>query len=89
MLFLSPRNSEEAQEAVIEQADCKKFLFASSMQSRIEKLIKSRSKLSAMACYVVPEQNDLLKDEFVRNFPYRRTLEQARSEPLVIIHTSR
>ena len=42
-----------------------------------------------MSCYVVPEQQDLLKDEFVPDYPYDKTLEQARYEPLVILHTSR
>lgn len=42
-----------------------------------------------MASYVVPEQHDLLRDEFVPDYPYEKTLEQARYEPLVVLHTSR
>ena len=59
------------------------------MEARVRSLAQSRPELSNMALFVVPEQNDLLKDEAVPEFPYDRTLEEARSEPLVIIHTSR
>lgn len=42
-----------------------------------------------MAHFVVPEQEELLKDDFVPDFPYERTVEEARLEPLVVLHTSR
>lgn len=89
MLFLSPRNSDEAQQSVICEASCQKFLCSASMEARVEKLIQGRSNLSNMSCYVVPEQRDLLRDEFVPDYPYDKTIEQARYEPLVILHTSR
>lgn len=59
------------------------------MEQRVQKLLKSRSSLSGMMHYVVPEQNDLLKDEFIPEFPYNRTVEEARRDPLVVLHTSR
>lgn len=89
MLFLSPRNSDEAQLSVVEQADCQTFLYSSSMSTRVEKLLQSHRRLSKMTRIVVPEQEDLLKDEFVPEILYDRTVDQARSEPLVILHTSR
>ena len=89
MLFLSPRNSDEAQQSIISEASCHKFLCSASMENRVKKLIQSRSKLSDISSYAVPEQRDLLRDEYVADYPYDRTLEQARYEPLVILHTSR
>ena len=59
------------------------------MENRVKKLIQGRPKLSGMSSYVVPKQRDLLRDEFVLDYPYDKTLEQARYEPLVILHTSR
>ena len=59
------------------------------METRVQKLIQGRPGGLKMAYYVVPEQERLLENDFVPEFPYDRTLEQARSEPLVILHTSR
>jgi hypothetical protein len=89
MLFLSPRNSDEAQHSVIEQACCNIFLCSKSMDARVRKLLQSHPKLSEMAHFVVPEQEELLKDDFVPDFPYERKVEEARLEPLVVLHTSR
>lgn len=89
MLFLSPRNSDEAQRVVIEQADCRIFLCSHSMEARIHKLLKSHPSLSQLSLFVVPEQQDLLKDDFVPNYPYEWSIEDARKEPLVTLHTSR
>ena len=89
MLFLSPRNSDDAQYSVMEQAESHKFLCSASFNDRVKKLIRRRPKSSKTLQYVVPEQKELLKDESVANFPYERILEEARSEPLVCLHTSR
>ncbi|EME39170.1 hypothetical protein DOTSEDRAFT_75048, partial [Dothistroma septosporum NZE10] len=88
MLYLSPRNSDEAQRAVIEEADCKLFLYTTSMKTRMDKLFASHQRLLDMTHIIVPEQEDLLEDKAVPDFPYERTVEQARREPLVILHTS-
>ena len=88
MLFLSPRNSDEAQRSVIEQADCNIFLCSESWNFRVQKLLQGHTRLSEIAHYVVPEQEELLKDDFVPDFPYDRTVQEARSEPLVVLHTS-
>ena len=88
MLFLSPRNSDEAQRSVIEQADCEIFLCCQSWNLRVQKLLHGHARLLGMAHYVVPDQEELLKDDFVPDFPYERTIQEARSEPLVVLHTS-
>lgn len=52
-------------------------------------LLESHPSLSRMTLYIVPEQQDLLKDNFEPDIPYKRTVEEARHEPLVVLHTSR
>lgn len=89
MLFLSPRNSDEAQESVIQQAGCVKFLTSMSMYQRVKKTIQARPGLSGMSIHTVPEQDDLIQDELAPDIPYDRTVDEARSEPLVMLHTSR
>lgn len=89
MLYLSPRNSDEAQLSVIEQASCETFLYAQSMDGMVQKLRQSHPRLSGMVYFVVPEQEELLKDDFIPDFPYEREIHEAREDPLVILHTSR
>lgn len=89
MLLLSPRNSDEAQESVIEQAKSGTFLCSTSYEVRIKRLLDARLKLRGVTLFVVPEQEELLRDDSVPDFPYLKTVEEARSEPLVILHTSR
>ena len=59
------------------------------MDTRVRKLLKSHPRLSEMALFFVPEQKELFKDDFVPDFPYERTIDEARVEPLVVLHTSR
>ena len=59
------------------------------MNARVRKLLQSHPRLSVMAHFVVPEQEELLKDTFVPDVAYGRTVEEARAEPLVVLHTSR
>ncbi|KAF2481573.1 hypothetical protein BDY17DRAFT_326254 [Neohortaea acidophila] len=88
MLFLSPRNSNEAQRTVIEQATCTKFLYTHAMAARVEKILQSHARLRSMAKFEVPGQDELLRDEEVADFPYERTIEEVRALPLVSLHTS-
>ena len=37
---------------------------------------------------MVPELDELLKEEKVSDYPYQKTFEEARQEPLVVLHTS-
>ncbi len=89
MLFLSPRNSDEAQRSVLEQADCHTFLCSQSAKAAVENLLQSQASLSKMTYHVAPSQEELLKDDFVPDVPYEKTVEEARFEPLVVLHTSR
>jgi hypothetical protein len=59
------------------------------METRVQKLLDSHSRLSQMVHFIVPEQEELLKDGFEPDIPYERTVEEARGKPLVVLHTSR
>jgi hypothetical protein len=100
MLYLSPRNSDEAQYAVMKEADCHKWLCATEMKPKVEALVANRppkaldTNSSQTECWndtlnTVPGQPELLIDEPTHAFGYNRTLEEARWEPLVMLHTSR
>ncbi|KIX05583.1 uncharacterized protein Z518_06455 [Rhinocladiella mackenziei CBS 650.93] len=99
MLYLSPRNSDEAQYAVMKEANCHKWLCATEIKAKVEALVENRplKTLDANSSQteswndtltVVPGQTELLKDEPTPPFRYSKTLEEARWEPLVMLHTS-
>lgn len=92
MLFLSPRNSDEAHFAVMNEADCHKWLCGATMKARVESVVSQRlipKGGNEQVVTIVPEQDELLKDESTPEFPYSKKLEEARWEPLVMLHTSR
>ncbi|KIW87610.1 uncharacterized protein Z519_11935 [Cladophialophora bantiana CBS 173.52] len=99
MLYLSPRNSDEAQYAVMKEADCHKWLCATEIKTKVEALVENRPPKTLNAnsgqteswndtLTVVPGQTGLLKDEPTPSFSYNKTIEEARGEPLVMLHTS-
>lgn len=93
MLFLSPRNTDVAQYGLADQAHCYKWLCSTEFKDRVQALIASRPKTGTGAntdiFMTVPEQQELLKDDPVPEFPYDKTVDEARSEPFVTLHTSR
>ncbi|EXJ70135.1 uncharacterized protein A1O5_07208 [Cladophialophora psammophila CBS 110553] len=99
MLFISPRNSDEAQYAVMKEADCHKWLCATEIKAKVEALVENRPPRTLNTnsgrseswndmLTVVPGQTELLKDELTPPFSYKKTLKEARWEPLVMLHTS-
>lgn len=59
------------------------------MNAKVQKFLQSSRVLRRMTCFIVPEQGHVLTNDYVPDFPYQRTVEEARSEPLVVLHTSR
>ncbi|KAF9890498.1 hypothetical protein FE257_005903 [Aspergillus nanangensis] len=95
LLFLSPRNSDEAQYHIMAEAECTVFLCAEQFKERVTSLFSRRpqpatdaSPNKAESIFVVPEERELLNEEPRIPFPYEKTVEDARFEPLVSIHTS-
>lgn len=100
MLYLSPRNSDEAQWSVIREAKCTKFLCAKTMQSKVEQLINNPyqgvvdqnaipSTYSRILSILAPEEAEILDKSLVPDYPYEKTAKEARRDPLVVLHTSR
>lgn len=82
-LFISPRNSLEAQVSLFQRTDCKHIWYAESFTANVESWIEGQS----MKGTVVPPAKEWLNAQ-AELFPYSRTFEEARWEPLVVLHTS-
>ena len=84
LLFTSPRNSISGHLNLFDKTDCSTLLFSSSYKRIAESLLNARSLNSTQ----VPELDELLNEEPVPAYPYNKTFEEARQEPLVVLHTS-
>ncbi|KAF2728286.1 acetyl-CoA synthetase-like protein [Polyplosphaeria fusca] len=83
MLFPSPRYSKDALVKLIRTLDGS-IMLAPSSNSPITDAVVSAAEMSA---YTIPELESLL-DTPHAPYPYLKTFEGARSEPLVALHTS-
>ena len=84
LLLTSPRNSISAHLNLFDKTECSTLLFSSSYKRTSEGLLNARSFNSIQ----VSELDDLLNEEPVPAYPYNKTFEEARQEPLVVLHTS-
>ena len=84
LLLTSPRNSLSAHLNLFDKTECNTLLFSSSHNRTAESLLNARSLKSIQ----VPELDELLNEASVPEYPYNKTFEEARQEPLVVLHTS-
>lgn len=100
MLFLSPRNSDEGQYAVVDEANCHKWLCSEEMKDRVQGIVSRRPKTQLNSninghvaeddfLMVIPDLFEWLKDEPVPEFLWEKTVEDVRYETFVVLHTSR
>lgn len=82
-LFVSPRNSLEGQLSLLERTRCAHFWHADSFRSLVQPCLERRP----MKAISVPEAEDWLNSD-PEPFPYSRTFDDARWDPLVVLHTS-
>ncbi|PLB54578.1 L-aminoadipate-semialdehyde dehydrogenase [Aspergillus steynii IBT 23096] len=82
MLFVSPRNNVEAHVNVLAGVDCHVFLRA--RQTNIDPILKERPMLS----WVIPELEEFLLDYPVAIYPYKKSFEEAWSDPCLVLHTT-
>jgi acyl-CoA synthetase (AMP-forming)/AMP-acid ligase II len=82
-LFISPRNSLEAQLSLFEQTSCRHLWYSGPFQSIIESIASHRK----MDTFVAPSVDQLLSSNAVR-FPYERPPEKTEWDPAVVLHTS-
>ena len=84
MLFLSPRNSLEGQLHVLEHAKCGIFASPAAKPVGVAAILAARK----MHFLEIPELDDLLEGPAVPARPFRKTFEQVRHEPLLVLHSS-
>lgn len=69
---------------LLEQTDCKIICCDSSFDDVVQPLAKERQ----MDIIVVGSAEAWLEDTEVQNFPYIKTFEEAKMDPVVVLHTS-
>lgn len=82
-LFLSPRNTKEAQESLPDATDCHIFWHTANFASQVKAWTGERK----MKTFIVPGSQTLLNST-PKSFPYHRTFEQGRWDPGLVLHTS-
>ncbi|KAF5714611.1 nonribosomal peptide synthetase [Fusarium mundagurra] len=83
VLFISPRNTPAVQLSLFEATDCRYLYTTESFKEAMQPCLDQRTMEVATI-----ESIDTLLDVTPKPFPYSRTMEQARWDPLVVLHTS-
>ncbi|KAK0507032.1 hypothetical protein JMJ35_010490 [Cladonia borealis] len=83
-LFLSPRNSVEANLSLLDAADCRLFITASKCPPTFEALFKQRD----MKRHIMPELHDVIAKDQVKHYPFVKTFAEAQQDPFIVLHTS-
>ncbi|KAG6018533.1 putative NRPS-like protein biosynthetic cluster, partial [Claviceps citrina] len=81
--FVSPRNTVEGQRSLLERTGCKHVWYAESFFPAVRAWTEGR----VTACWQVPPEEEWLRAE-TPPFPYTKTYDEARFDPLVVLHTS-
>ncbi|KAK2003342.1 male sterility protein [Colletotrichum falcatum] len=85
-LFISPRNSEEAQLNLFALTGCDILYHDATFQHSVQPWLANRSSMKAHL--IEPLQFWLANDMAVESFPYVKSAEEAEWEPFVVLHTS-
>ncbi|KAI1299559.1 hypothetical protein F5Y03DRAFT_248114 [Xylaria venustula] len=83
-LFISPRNSQEAQLSLFDKTDCHVIVFPKSHRTVVQPWLQERDM---QAIESGPLEN-WFPEEDVEPFPYTKTFEEAERDPVVVLHTS-
>ncbi|KAF2800542.1 acetyl-CoA synthetase-like protein [Melanomma pulvis-pyrius CBS 109.77] len=83
LLLASPRNQPDALTALFNTIDVKAILTSDPSSA----LTARYQEASLMPAFQVPSLEVLLKEEFP-HYSYHKTFEEAKNDPLVILHTS-
>ncbi|KAF5628836.1 nonribosomal peptide synthetase [Fusarium sp. NRRL 52700] len=82
-LFISPRNTPAVQLSLFDATNCRYLYTTESFRSAMQPCLDQRTMEITMI-----ESIDQLLSVTPKPFPYSRTIEQARWDPLVVLHTS-
>ncbi|EFY86027.1 NRPS-like enzyme, putative [Metarhizium acridum CQMa 102] len=83
-LFVSPRNTTEGQLSLLERTNCHHVWYAESFHVTVQTWLRERK----MKSRAVPPLKEWLQASPSSPFPYTKTFEEARWDPLVVLHTS-
>jgi len=83
MLFTSPRYSVLAQTTLMKAVNCETMLVPAQRLDITDAILKACD----LKVYEIPDLEDLLYQEYAP-FYFEKTFDHARSEPLVVLHTS-
>ena len=83
MLLVSPRNSIPAYVNLFDSTDCKVMLAAEPLLPLTSDILNARP----MHLLRAPSVEELLKTKYA-HYPFTKTFEAARNEPLAVLHTS-
>ncbi|KAI0840505.1 hypothetical protein F5Y06DRAFT_294493 [Hypoxylon sp. FL0890] len=83
-LFISPRNSQEAQMNLFNETDCQFICFPRSHRTTVEPWLQQRNM---QPIELEPTKTWFPSHEIAR-IPYNKSFEQAEWEPLAVLHTS-
>ncbi|QPG94061.1 putative secondary metabolism biosynthetic enzyme [Epichloe festucae Fl1] len=81
--FVSPRNTVEGQQSLFKRTNCKHIWYSESFQSAVDTWTRG----TKITSWQVPPWEEWLRAEPTL-FPYTKTYEEARWDPLVVLHTS-
>lgn len=85
VLFVSPRNSQEAQLNLFEKTDCHLIAFPESHASVVQPLLDERD---GMKPFKVAPLEEWLDGKPASHYPYDKTFKEAEWEPMCVLHTS-
>lgn len=80
----SPRNSKEAHVSLFNKLECKKLLITEPPMPCVPSVV---SELGVKT-FALPSLPELLKATNVNPYPYDRSSEEARNDPIFVLHTS-
>ncbi|KAI1364341.1 hypothetical protein F5Y08DRAFT_217449 [Xylaria arbuscula] len=83
-LFISPRNSQQAQLNLFEATNCGILWYAEPFSQAVKPWLQEK-KMQSLQVSSLPHW---FPTEQVAHFPYDKTFEQAEWEPFVVMHTS-
>ncbi|OJD31552.1 nrps-like enzyme [Diplodia corticola] len=86
-LFISPLNSFEASKSIIESTTCQRIFYAPPME-QVAKTLSSTAAPRAVEVVQIASLEECLMADSTKPYPYEKTFEEAKWDPVVVIHTS-
>ncbi|KAL0261671.1 Histone transcription regulator 3 [Diplodia seriata] len=85
-LFISPLNSFEASKSILEATKCQRIFYAPPM-GQVAKTLQSAAESRKTEIIQIASLDECLAAES-NPYPYEKTFEEAKWDPIVVLHTS-